>query len=372
VRIDGGGGAAVSLGGKSGGAKAGAKVRAPLDTVMNFTRQLQVMLGAAIPLVQALEILADQQSHAGFRAAIVEIRNRVQAGAYLWESFAGFPYLFPKIYVSLIRAGEASGSLENVLKRLARYLEDASRLRKLLVSAMVYPIAVIAVAVLVISIMLVVVIPKFEEMLRGTNQELPELTRLVIGLSRFVVSNAGLIFGGGFIAVFLLVRFFQTEEGRATRDRILFRVPLFGELMRKAGVARFSRTMTVLLGAGVNLVDGIDICRATIDNAVLEGAVSKIRSEVEAGKTLGSSLAGQPVFPKMAVQMISVGESSGALDKMLERVADFYEVEVETMISGMTKLIEPLLLVVLGGSVAILMVAMYLPLFKMAGAAGGG
>jgi type IV pilus assembly protein PilC len=232
-----------------------------------------------------------------------------------------------------------------------------------------YPIIVVSIGVGVVTLMLVFVIPKFEELLTSNGQELPGPTQFVINLSHFIINNFIYIVAICTTAFFLIRRYIRSEEGRALIDRVFFRVPLFGEIMRKGGTARFARTMQTLLASGVNIIDAIDICKATIDNAVLEAAVGSIRAEIENGKTLGMVVSKMDVFPKMASQMISVGESTGNLDKMLEKVADFYEEEVETLINGMTKLIEPLVLVFLGGAVGGLMIAMYLPIFKMAGGA---
>jgi type IV pilus assembly protein PilC len=254
-----------------------------------------------------------------------------------------------------------------MLKRLSRYLEDSDRLRKLLKGAMMYPIIVVTIGIAVIAAMMIFVIPKFEELLRSSGQELPGPTQFVIDLSNFMVNNiVYLMFGTG-AAIFLILKFVQSPEGKAALDRLLFRAPLFGNLAQKGGAARFCRTMQTLLSSGVNLIDAVDICRATIGNAVLEEAVAKIRTEIESGKTLGMVVTQISIFPRMAAQMIAVGESTGNLDKMLEKVADFYEEEVEAIVGGMTKLIEPLVLVFLGGAVGGLLIAMYLPIFKMAG-----
>ena len=344
-----------------------ASISAPLEQLVVFTRQLQVMIGSGIPLVQGLDILAEQQPHPGLKQVIIEVKDKVQAGGYLWESLAGYPKCFPKLYISLIRAGEASGALDQILKRLSRYLEDTDRLRKMLKSAMMYPIVVSGIGISVVSLMLIFVIPKFEEMLKTGGQELPLPTQIVIDLSHFMINNALLLVGGIVAGGFFVRRYMQSEEGRIFFDRILFRMPLFGDLTQKGGVARFSRTLNTLLAAGVSLIDAIEICKATIGNAVLEEAVGRLRAEVEGGKPLGVTVNNLGVFPKMAVQMIMVGENTGALDKMLEKVADFYESEVETVVNGMTKLIEPLVLVFLGGTVGGIMIAMYLPIFKMAG-----
>jgi type IV pilus assembly protein PilC len=340
------------------------------ETLVTFTRQLQVLIGSGVPLVQALDLLTQQTVDRTLKSAIGAIKEKISGGTYFWEAISGYPKIFPKLYVALMRAGEASGSLDQMLKRLTRYLEDADRLKKLLKSAMMYPIIVICIGVGVVALMLVFVIPKFEELLTSAGQALPAPTQFVIDLSHFMVNNIIYIIGTLGIVGYLGSRYFKSDEGRALTDRMLFRAPLFGELMRKSGVARFSRTMQTLLASGVNLIDAIDICKATIDNTVLEEAVAKVRAEVEAGKTLGVVISKLDVFPPMSIQMITVGESTGALDKMLEKVADFYEEEVETLVGGMTKLIEPLVLVFLGGAVGGLMIAMYLPIFKMAGGAG--
>jgi type IV pilus assembly protein PilC len=365
TRISRGGGGIVAKAARSGTTSGGV----PIDVLVTFTRQLQVLIGSGIPLVQGLEILIDQANNARMKAIITEIRDKVSSGSYLWQTIQAYPQVFPKLYVALIRAGEASGSMDQMLKRLSRYLEDADRLRKMLKSASMYPTIVISIGIGVIALMLIFVIPKFEELLKGSGQELPAPTQFVIDASHFLVGNALYLVVGGGVAFYLLRRYFRSDEGRAFRDRVLFRAPIFGVIMQKGGVARFARTMQTLLASGVNLVDAIDICKSTIDNAVLEAAVGTIRSEIEAGKTLGAVVSQLTVFPKMATQMISVGEQTGNLDQMLDKVADFYEAEVETLVAGLTKLIEPFVLVFLGGTVGGLMIAMYLPIFKLAGGA---
>ncbi len=345
-------------------------LRVPTEAIVTFTRQLQVLIGSGIPLVQGLEILMDQSVNSNLKTIITTVREKVSQGAYFWESLSAYPQVFPKLYIALIRAGEASGSMDQMLKRVSRYLEDSERLKKMVKGAMMYPIVVCGIGVGVVAMMLIFVIPKFEEMLTNAGQELPLPTQIVIDSSHFLQNNLLVIFGGMIAAGYLGNRYFKSEEGRAVIDRIAFRLPLFGTLVQKSGIARFSRTLQTLLASGVNLIDAIDICKATIDNAVLEDAVSKIRSEIEAGKTLGMIIGKLDVFPKMAVQMISVGESTGNIDKMLEKVADFFEEEVEQLVAGMSKLIEPLVLVFLGTAVGGIMIAMYLPIFKLAGGAG--
>ena len=342
-----------------------------LETLVSFTRQLQALISSGIPIVQAMEILSDQTEDKNFKFTLQSIREKVSQGSYFWEALSAYPKTFPKIYIALMRAGEASGAVDQMLKRLSRYLEDADRLKKTIKSAMMYPAIVITIAVGVIAIMLIFVIPKFEELLTSSGQELPGPTAFVIWLSHFFVDRIVYIVVGGTIGGYLILRFAKSPEGRAFIDRALFKAPLFGNIMKKGGTARFSRSMQTLLSSGVNLMDAIDICQTTINNAVLEDAVGKIRVEIESGKTMGSTIGRLNVFPSMAVQMISVGESTGNLDKMLEKVADFYEEEVELLVQGLTRLMEPILIVFLGGTVGGLLIAMYLPIFKIGGAMGG-
>lgn len=339
-----------------------------LVAVLSFTRQIQILISSGVPLVQALELLTEQTTDGNLRTIVFAVKERVSQGSYLWEALSSYPQAFPKLYVSLVRAGEASGTVDQMLKRLGRYLEDADRLKRMIKSAMMYPLMVIMMAGGIVSLMMVFVIPKFEDLLRSSGQTLPWMTQALISISHFMIENL-LYLGVGVGSIFYLSqRYFRSSEGRAFLDRLMFRVPVFGGIMQKGGMARFSRTLQTLLGAGINLIDAIDICRTTIDNAVLEDAVSRIRAEIEAGKTLGAVMGRMSVFPRMAIQMIAVGESTGNLDKMLEKVADYYEEETETVIKGLTKIIEPLIFLVLGGVVGGIMIAMYLPVFKLADA----
>jgi type IV pilus assembly protein PilC len=348
----------------------GAKTRLSLTQQLTFTRQLGVLISSGIPIVQGLDILAEQALERGPRAVFNGLRDKVSGGSFLWEAMSAYPNAFPKMYIALIRAGEASGSIDQMLGRLGAYLENTEKLRRLVKGAMMYPTIVTCIGVGVIGLMMVFVIPKFEEILGNNGQELPLPTQIVVNMSHFIINNIWLLLGGIITSVFLIIRFLRTTEGKAILDRVLFRAPLFGSLMQRQGVARFSRTMGTLLVSGVNLIDAIDICQATINNAVLEDAVGKIRAEIEAGRTLGYVLQQIKVFPRMAVQMISVGEATGSLDSMLEKVAQFYEEEVEMAVNSMSKLMEPIVLVFLGGTVGGMMIAMYLPIFKVAGTAG--
>ncbi len=360
-------------GAQSGGALAGLLSGGPAQPSLTlkqkvlFTRQLQVMVSAGIPLVQALDILAEQTIDNSLRTVLRDVRDRVSQGAFFWESLAAYPKAFSKVYVSLIRAGESSGSLDTILKRLSRYLEDTDRLQKMVLGALTYPAIVSVVGVVIIILMLMFVIPKFEAMISAQGEAMPLPTAIVISASHFFAANWLSIIVGMFATAFGVVRFISSPEGKVVFDRFLYSLPLFGDLIQKSSIAAFARTMQTLLNAGVNLVDAVDIVKNTIDSTVVSSAVGKIRGEVEIGKTLGSVVGNMSVFPRMAVQMIGVGEATGNLDKMLEKVADFYEAEVESAVATLGRLVEPLILVVLGGTVAGMLIAMYLPIFKMAG-----
>ena len=340
------------------------------DEVLIFTRQMQVLIGSGIPLTQSLDILADQGGSKAFRGMCLNVKQKVSEGTFFWEALATYPKAFPKLYLALIRAGESSGAMDQVFRRLTNYLEDADRLKKLLKSAMMYPAIVISVGVAVIIGMMTFVIPKFEELLKQNNTALPAPTQFVIDVSHFIRDNFHWIILVAGVGGMALLKFLQSPEGRILRDRMFFKLPIFGPIMQKGGTARFTRTLSTLLNSGVNLMDAIDICRQTIDNAVLEEAVSMVRPEIEQGKNLAHVFGQINVFPKMAVQMMAVGEQTGQLDRMLEKVADFYEAEVEILVNGLTKLIEPVILVFLGGTVGGLMIAMYLPIFKMGESVG--
>jgi type IV pilus assembly protein PilC len=339
----------------------------PVEAVITATRQLQVLIGAGIPLVQGLEMLTDQSASLAMKPILIEVKEKVSQGAFLWETLSHYPLVFPKLYVALIKAGEASGSLDQMLKRLSRYLEDSDRTKKLISGAMMYPVIVILIGLAVVTGMIVFVVPKFEDMLTGAGQELPLPTKVLIEISHFFARNYVPILAVTFVFVLSVGRYLKSDEGKALKDRLTFKLPIFGELAQKGAIARFTRTMQTLLASGVTLIDAVDICKSTLDNVVLEESVGKIRSEIEKGKTMGVVLNSIPIFPKMVVQMVMIGESTGNLDRMLEKVADLYEEEVSIMVGGLGKLIEPIVIVVLGSMVGGIMIAMYLPIFKLSG-----
>ena len=339
----------------------------PLSAVVTTTRQLQVLIGAGIPLVQGLEMLTEQSTSLVMRAILIEVKDKVSQGAFLWETLSHYPLVFPKLYVALIKAGEASGSLDMMLKRLSRYLEDSDRTKKMISGAMMYPVIVILIGIAVVAGMIVFVVPKFEDMLAGAGQELPLPTKILIETSHFISRNYVPVLFIFTVMILAGARYLKSDEGKAFKDAVVFKLPIFGELAQKGAIARFTRTMQTLLASGITLVDAVEICKSTLDNVILEESVGKIRGELEKGKTMGTVLDTISIFPKMVVQMVRIGESTGNLDKMLEKVADLYEEEVSILVGSLGKLIEPIVIVVLGAMVGGIMIAMYLPIFKMSG-----
>jgi type IV pilus assembly protein PilC len=335
--------------------------------VVTFTRQLQLLLSSGVPLIQGLELLAEQSSPS-FQSVILAIKEKVSGGGYLWETLSQYPTVFPKLYVAMIRAGEASGALDQVLKRLGRYLEDSERIGRLVKGAMSYPIIVMSIGSGVVALMVIFVIPQFEAMLKSTGKALPAPTQFLIDISHFVSGHLAIIITVIVVGGYSARRYLKTDEGKAFVARLVFKLPVFGPLSQKSAVARFARTLQTLSAAGLGLLDAIDICKQTIDNVVMEDAMKTIRSEIEGGKSLGAVVNGISVFPKMASHMIAIGESTGNLDKMLEKIADMYEADAENLAAGLGKAIEPFVIVILGTMVGGIMIAMYLPMFT----AGGG
>lgn len=338
------------------------------DDIIMFTRQLSILIAAGVPLVQGLDIIAQQMQGATMKRVTLSIKERITGGTFLWEAMKGQGEVFSDLYISMIRAGESAGALDAILKRLIKYLDDAYKLRKLVQGAMIYPISVMTIGFIVVMVMLVFVIPKFEELLISNGQALPLPTQLVLDASHFVQDNITYIVGGGAALFYLIRRYLKTDEGKNFFDFYVMKVPMFGPIIQKGAVARFCRTMQTLLASGVNLLDALEICKDAIGNRTIADTIGKIRSDVEQGKTLASVLGKVPYFPHMVVQMVTVGETTGNLDKMLERAADFYEEEVANFVGNLSKMIEPFVLVFLGGMVGGLMIAMYLPIFQAAGA----
>lgn len=333
-----------------------------------MTRQLAVMVSSGVPLLQAFDILQSGEKNKAFQKALLGVSESISGGKPLWESMSKQGKVFSHLYIYLVRAGEASGALDTILVRLAKYLDDNVRLVRMIKGAMVYPVAVVAVGIMVTSGLLTYIVPKMADMLSSGGGELPAITQLVINMSEGFRANFHIIVGVMVGSITAFIKWKNTEQGKRQWARIVMKTPIFGDIAIKGATARFTRTMGIMLSSGVNLIDAIEICKMTIGNAVIEDALAKVKEEITGGKTIAQPLAQAQVFPAMVIQMINVGENTGTLDQMLMKVSDFYEAEVEAAVSGLTKLIEPVILVVLGGIVAFILIAMYMPIFTMADA----
>ena len=330
-----------------------------------FTRQFSVMIDAGLPLVQCLEILGNQEEDKNFSAVILATRAEVESGASLADAMRKSPKAFDALFTNMIAAGEAGGILDTILKRLAVYIEKAVKLKGQVKSAMIYPVAVILIATLVVGVILWKVIPTFANLFAGLGAELPLPTRVVIALSNNLVRfGPFLIVGLGAVA-YGVKAYYGTEGGRKTIDAMMLKMPILGLLLRKIAVARFCRTLSTLLASGVAILEALDITARTSGNAVIEEAIQTTRKSIERGETIAGPLKETNVFPSMVVQMIGVGEATGALDTMLSKIADFYEEEVDVAVAGLLTLLEPIMIAFLGGVVGGIVIAMYLPIFDL-------
>lgn len=337
-----------------------------------FTRQFSVMIDAGLPLVQCLEILASQQQSKSFAAALKGVRGSVEGGATLANSLRLYPKIFDDLYTNMVEAGEAGGILDGILRRLSTYIEKAVKLKRAVQSAMIYPVAVIVIAGGVVLLLLWKVVPIFATLFEGLGVALPLPTRIVIALSHAVASFAWVVIAGFFALGYALKRYYGTPGGRMTIDRFILKVPVLGMLMRKIAVARFTRTLGTLITSGVSMLEALDITARTAGNAVIEKAILEVRKGVEGGQTIVAPLKATEVFPNMVVQMIGVGEQTGALDTMLQKVADFYEDEVDAAVGDLLTLMEPLIILFLGVVVGGVVISMYMPLFSLIGKLAGG
>ncbi len=336
--------------------------------VIIFARQFSTMIDAGLPIIQCLDILYSQQSNVTFQKMLKDIKESVEGGATLAEALKKFPKQFDDLFVNMIAAGEAGGILDAILRRLAAYMEKAAKLKAQVKGAMTYPIVTLIIAVVVLAVILVFVIPVFQEMFSDFGGELPAPTQLVVAMSDLVKSKIVYIIVGIILFVFAFKKFHSTQKGRDMVDDLLLKIPVFGELLRKVAVAKFTRTMGTMLASGVAILEALDIVAKTAGNRTVEKAIYNVRSGIAEGRTMADPLGESGVFPPMVCQMIGVGESTGALDAMLEKIADFYDEEVDQAVENLTALIEPFMLVFLGVTIGGLVVAMYLPIFKMAGA----
>jgi type IV pilus assembly protein PilC len=333
--------------------------------IVVFTRQFATMIDAGLPLVQCLEILASQQDNKTLKKTLTEIRQSVEGGSTFAAALKQHPKIFTSLYANMVEAGEAGGILDTILNRLAQYMEKAMALKKKVKSAMIYPSTIVTVAVAVVIFLLIFVIPTFKAMFEGFGAALPLPTQIVLELSRLVISYfwVGI---GAIVGVIVAIRWwYGTPSGRTNIDRLLLRMPIIGMLIRKVAVAKFTRTLGTLISSGVAILDGLDITARTAGNKIVEIAVLRTRASIAEGKTIAEPLRESGVFPPMVVQMIAVGEQTGALDAMLGKIADFYDEEVDTAVANLTSLLEPVLMVFLGIVIGGVVIAMYLPIFKL-------
>jgi len=330
-----------------------------------FTRQFSTMVDAGLPIVQCLDILGKQMDNKTFGEVVMDVKTSIESGGDLSESLRKHPKVFDTLYSNLVEAGEAGGILDIILRKLAEYIEKAAALKKKVKSAMVYPAVIITVAVGVVTFLMIFVIPAFATMFSGAGQELPAPTAIVMAISDFFRTKWYYVFGGIFALIFFTKKLYSTDRGRLEIDRNLLKMPIIGLLIRKVAVAKFSRTLGTLVSSGVPIIEALEICARTAGNKIIENAVYKTIDAIKEGESIAAPIAREGVFPPMVIQMIDVGENSGQLDKMLIKIADFYDEEVDTAVQNLTALLEPALMVFLGIIVGFIVVAMYLPIFKI-------
>jgi type IV pilus assembly protein PilC len=335
-----------------------------------FTRQFSVMIDAGLPLVQCLEILGAQQQDKRFQRIIEAVRDDVEKGSTLQASLAKHPKAFNDLYVNMVGAGESGGILDVILQRLSGYIEKAVKLAAKVKGAMTYPVAVITIAIAVVIIIMVKVIPVFSAMYEGLGSKLPYPTLVCMAISSALINYSWLIIIAAILIVVGLRQYYKTPAGKLVIDGLLLKIPIIGDVLRKVAVARFCRTLGTLISSGVPILEGMDITAKTAGNMVIQNAILKSRDAVEQGRNIATPLAETKVFPPMVVQMVGVGEATGALDAMLSKVADFYEDEVDNAVANLTSLMEPVMIAMLGGIIGFIVIAMYLPIFNLANVFG--
>ena len=344
--------------------------KVPAKALAIFTRQFSVMIDAGLPLVQCLEILGAQQDHKGFQRIIEAVRDDVEKGSTLQAALAKHPKAFNDLYVNMVGAGESGGILDIILQRLSTYIEKAVKLTAKVKGAMTYPVAVITIAISVVVIIMVKVIPVFSAMYDGMGAKLPFPTLVCMTLSNALINYSWLIIIAVVLVVLGLRQYYKTPAGHLQIDAIFLKLPILGDVLRKVAVARFCRTLGTLISSGVPILEGMDITARTAGNMVIQNAILKSKDAVEQGRNISGPLAETKVFPPMVVQMVGVGEATGALDAMLAKVADFYEDEVDNAVANLTSLMEPVMIAMLGGIIGFIVVAMYLPIFNLANVFG--
>jgi type IV pilus assembly protein PilC len=333
--------------------------------IVIFTRQLSTMIDAGLPLVQGLEILQKQQSNPTFKKSLGEIRSDVESGSTLSDSMRKHPKIFDDLFNNMIEAGETGGILDTILTRLSVFMEKSMVLKKKIKGALTYPTVCLAISILILIVILVFVVPVFQSMFEGFGHSLPLPTLIVVAMSDFFKTNFIYIFIAFFIISMIVKKVYSTEKGRILMDKAMLRSPVFGPLLRKVAVSKFTRTLSTMLGAGVPILEALQVVAKTAGNKVIEQAVLRVGDSIAEGRPIAEPLEESGVFPNMVVQMINVGESVGALDSMLEKIADFYDEEVDQAVENLTAMIEPFMMVFLGGLIGGIVVAMYLPIFKL-------
>jgi type IV pilus assembly protein PilC len=335
--------------------------------IVVFTRQLSTMIDAGLPLVQSIDILSKQQENTTFKKVLLTIKSDIETGTTFADAMRKHPKIFDSLYANMIEAGETGGILDTILGRLAAFIEKSMELKKKIKGAMTYPVICLAISILILVIILVFVIPVFQEMFASMGSALPTPTQIVVNMSDFCKANFLYLALGLFAFMYSLKKIYNTEKGRIKIDAIALRAPIVGTLVRKVAVAKFTRTLGTMLQSGVPILEALNVVAKTAGNKIIEAAVFRVADSIAEGRPIAEPLEESGVFPNMVVQMINVGESVGALDTMLEKIADFYDGEVDQAVENLTAMIEPLMMVVLGGMIGGLVVAMYLPIFTMAG-----
>lgn len=338
------------------------------NDVIIFARQFSTMIDAGLPLLQCLDILQSQQDNPTFKKNLKKIKESVESGETFADALKKFPKIFNELFINMVAAGEAGGILDVILNRLSSYMEKMAKLKRQVKGAMTYPIITLIIAVIVVAVILVFVIPVFSDMFKDFGASLPAPTLMVIAMSNFVIHNIGYLLGGIIAMVFLFRKIYANQKGRILMDELFLRLPVIGLLIRKVSVAKFTRTAGTMLSSGVSILEVLDIVAKTSGNKIVEFAIQDVRSGISEGRSMADPLLESGVFPSMVCSMIAVGESTGALDTMMEKIADFYDDEVDQAVKNLTDMIEPFMLVFLGVLVGGLVISMYLPIFTMAGA----
>jgi len=344
--------------------------RVTAKDIVVFTRQFSTMIDAGLPLVQGLNMLTEQSQNKTFKRILSQVTRDVEGGSTLADALGKHPKVFDSLFVNLVAAGEVGGILDTILQRLAAYIEKSEKLKSQIKGALTYPAVVVSIAVIVIAVIMIFVIPVFQDMFSSFGKALPGPTQLVVTMSNFSKNNIHWMILGVIIFTFAFRRYRGTVSGRRRVDNMLLILPIIGELIRKVAVARFTRTLGTMIKSGVPILDALEITARTAGNVIVEEVVLDARASIAEGQTIAEPLSESIIFPGMVTQMISVGESTGALDAMLEKIADFYDDEVDATVAAMTSMLEPLLMLFLGGSIGGLVIAMYLPIFQMAAAMG--